>query len=184
MTPSLDAWKPVSVGELPSLLGPFSNWFLCGGESVDHLVGRTTRDHGDIDVGVYRSELTHCLQCVRRAQGIPYLCDPPGSVRCWMGEEVPAHVNDIFVADQSETCWRFQILVYSDDGDEVIFKRNDALRWSKSAHVIEHQGIRMLNPAVTLLYKATNGRSAAKDLADIRCLIESAAMYAPGDVES
>ncbi|MEM7364862.1 MAG: hypothetical protein AAF525_12630 [Pseudomonadota bacterium] len=170
--PSLSAWQPVTRKELPARLGHFRDWFLCGGESVDHFVGRTTRAHGDIDVGVYRSEL---MACLRSVHGIPYLCDPPGSVVRWQGGDVPQHVNDIFVADHAETHWMFQILVFTDRGDRVVFKRNDSITWAKSAHVIEENGFSILNPAITLLYKTTNGRNEPKDLQDIVTLIESCA---------
>jgi hypothetical protein len=67
--------------------------------------------------------------------------------------------------------WVFQILIYDDDGDNVVFKRNNQIYWSKSAHYIVKDGTKVLNPLVTMLYKCTT-KMADKDIGDINLAVQ------------
>src|ERR1700674_224180 len=96
-------WKPVAFGNLQSELGNFRNWTLCGGCSVDHWAGRQTRPHGDIDVGVFRSELRECLKAI--GQQRVYLCFPPEAQKPWQGGEVPESVHDIWITHSAGEFW-------------------------------------------------------------------------------
>jgi len=167
--PDLDRWQPCAVGEVQSILGDFTKWYLCGGESLDLLVGRRTREHADIDIGVYRSDLVECLSSIR---GVVYLCDPPGEAQRWDGQPIENHVNDIWIAAPDESSWLLQILIYTDHEDTVVFKCDETMKWSKVDHTIEVDGISILNPAITLLYKASRGSLEAKDAIDISTIIE------------
>lgn len=58
--------------------------------------------------------------------------------------------------------------------EEWIYRRNPDLRWPKTAHSIEIDGLRILNPLVTFLYKAHKPRWEPKDMLDLADLIEKA----------
>ena len=93
---------------------------------------------------------------------------------------MPEEVHDIWITDQSGSHWALQIMVYDDDGDTVIFRRNPAITWSKSAHTICLGDVRILNPLVTFLFKATNSSLEDKDIQDIKSLIEGLASVMTG----
>ena len=171
MAPDLSSWKPIEVSNIQARLGAFANWCICGGISVDLLVGRKTRDHGDIDIGVFRSQLKTCLNSI--GAHTVYLCDPPGSVKPWDGLEVPSHVNDIFITSEDQSVWELQILVYTDDDQYVYFKRNDRIRWKKTTHTLRVKGLDILNPAITMLYKSNKLPIPPKDSQDICFIIDS-----------
>ena len=111
-------WNPVAVGNLQKELGSFRNWTLCGGYSVDQWAGRNTRPHGDIDVGVFRSELRECLGAIGR--GRVYLCSPTGTHTAWEGGDVHESIHDIWITNATGKYWTLQIMVFDDDGDRVI----------------------------------------------------------------
>tara|TARA_R110002072_G_scaffold1780_14_gene15016 strand:- start:160 stop:699 length:540 start_codon:yes stop_codon:yes gene_type:complete len=168
-SPNLADWNPVAATELREMFGEFADWFLCGGVSIDIFAGRQTRLHGDIDVGVYRSDILNCLHSL--ARDCVYICDPPGTVVHWDGGGIEDHVNDIWITSPDGTYWILQILLYTDHGDNVIFKRDPAVTWQKSAHTIECDGYRILNPAISLLYKASRGGFEPRDAQDIATII-------------
>ena len=173
MIPNTDDWKPPAVEEIQEYLGDFCDWCLCGGVSLDRFLGRATRSHTDIDIGVFRSDITECLRAI--GAGRAYLCCPSIGLAPWEGGDVPEEVHDIWITDQSGSHWALQIMVYDDDGDTVIFRRNPPITWSKSAHTICLGDVRILNPLVTMLFKATSSSLEAKDAQDIGRLIEGMA---------
>lgn len=137
---------------------------------MDLLAGRKTRDHGDIDVGVFRSQLPQCLAEIGRET--VYLCDPPGTVRKWDGDAIPGHVNDLWISSSDRAHWEMQILVFTDDETHVYFKRDHSIRWPKTAHALKCENYHILNPAITILYKSHQAKIEAKDAHDISLLID------------
>jgi hypothetical protein len=173
MNPEERKWRAASAEEVPSILGNFEDWCLCGGHSVDLLAGRKTRDHGDIDIGVFRSDLSDCLNHIRPEQ--VFLCNP---LRAWDGKPVPPEVHDIWIADKDGDCWILQIMIFEDDGPEVVYRRDPRIRWSKCSHTIRIGDVRILNPAITQLFKCNQPEMQDKDADDMRVLIEERASQA------
>ncbi|MFN3766899.1 MAG: hypothetical protein ACK4TD_00885 [Ectopseudomonas guguanensis] len=164
-------WSPLSTPQLQRHLGDFNEWVLCGGNSVDEWLGRTTRTHADTDIGVFRSQLENCLSRFDRRQ--VFLCDPPGHHRQWDGKQVAIGVHDIWISDYEGDNWLLQIMVFDDEGDEVFYRRDPRIRWPKHCHGISVNQVRLLNPLITLLYKANRKTLEAKDAMDIGNLIAS-----------
>ena len=75
-------WKPLSVKELTKLFAnaPFL-WGLAGGHAVEQFVGTRVRDHGDIDVIVYRDQQLEVQRWL--SDWHLYAAEPPGSLRPW-----------------------------------------------------------------------------------------------------
>jgi aminoglycoside 6'-N-acetyltransferase I len=163
------SWKPLAVSELPHQFGGFSEWVLCGGLSVDVILGRQTRPHGDIDVGVFRSQLTECLQAI--GQERVFLCQPSGTHVQWDGAAVDAEVHDIWISDASREHWQMQIMVFDDEGDAVYYRRDRRMHWPKGSHAVVVGSIRVLNPLITFLYKVHRSKMEEKDIADAVALI-------------
>lgn len=167
------SWKPLAVSELQSHLGQFRDWILCGGFSVDLLLGKSTRTHADIDIGVFRSQLIECLNSI----GIDrvFLCYPPGSGNHipWDGSHINADVHDIWISDLKREHWLVQIMVFDDEGDNVFYRRDQRINWPKHSHLIFVDTVRILNPLITFLYKTNKSFIAEKEVMDINALISA-----------
>lgn len=161
-------WRPLAVTALKDELADFDHWVLCGGHSVALLAGTDTRTHADIDIGVFRSEVEGCLSVIGAAR--VYLCRE-GKHVAWNGERVPPDVHDIWVTSRDGRFWVLQVMVFDDDGDEVVYRRNPSLRWPKRVHSRNVGGISVLNPFVTFLFKANKATQEEKELHDLRVLI-------------
>ncbi|MEO6876621.1 MAG: hypothetical protein ABI222_17540 [Opitutaceae bacterium] len=160
------------VAALKEELAGFPDWVLCGGYSVALITGADTRAHGDIDIGVFRSQLKDCLNALGRDR--VQLCHY-GAHEAWAGGEVPAEVHDIWITDRARRYWVLQVMVFDDEGGRVIYRRDQRISWAKKDHAIEVGGIRVLNPLITVLFKANKANMADKEAHDIMELIADAA---------
>lgn len=175
--PGQNRWSVVRPTEIQDELGTFKNWCLCGGWSLDWLLTRRTRSHGDIDIGVFRTELGACLRELDPKR--VFLCDPPGEFMGWVGGTISERVHDIWVTNRERSAWAIQIMIYDDHGDDVTYRRDPGLRWRKRDHSVRLRGMNVLNPMVTLLFKAHGRELRDQDRADIALLIgESARRFA------
>ena len=171
-------WRPVAVEDIQKELRNFRHWVLCGGYSVDHWARHLTRSHGDIDIGIFRSDVHECLKAIGRDR--VFLCSPPGVHTAWPGDEVPEAVHDIWIADEDCRFWILQIMIFDDDGDRISYRRDRRIHWSKQSHAINVAGIRILNPLITMLFKSNKNPLEEKDVADIMTLIQTHAEKSSG----
>jgi hypothetical protein len=44
-------------------------------------------------------------------------------------------------------------MVYDEDGDQVVYRRDTRIRWAKGAHSIIVRGVPVLHPVISLLFK-------------------------------
>ena len=165
-------WKPVALPELQRHIGSFTEWTLCGGCSLDLILGRQIRAHGDIDIGVFRSQLMACLRSIGREQ--VFLCSPPGTLTAWDGKAVAAAVHDIWISDPLRKHWLLQIMVFDDEREKVLYRRDRRISWPKSSHSLKIGDVRVLNPLITFLYKANKPDMEEKEVMDIMALIAAA----------
>ena len=167
-------WKCPGPNDLQKHLGAFTHWTLCGGHSLDLILGRKIRDHADIDIGVFRSDLTGCLNVFAKEQ--VFLCTPSGSdTRVpWTGGMVDPAVHDIWICDPDREHWLFQIMIFDDDTGHVFYRRDRRISWPKGSHSIPLGHLRVLNPLITFLYKANKPKIEDKEVTDLIALIEFA----------
>jgi hypothetical protein len=170
MHPNTNNWQPARIQDISTIIGGFKPWCLCGGQSLDLLIGYKTREHGDTDIGVFRSDLSQCLSRIDPER--VFLCGP---LRPWDGGEVSPTVHSVWITDDIKEQWVLQILVYDDDGVDVIYRRDPRVRWNKAYHAISIGEIQILNPVITLLFKCNRHEMEDKDVNDLHALIEEMA---------
>ncbi|RYD33273.1 MAG: hypothetical protein EOP87_11290 [Verrucomicrobiaceae bacterium] len=173
MTPPTN-WLTVPLSHIEGELRDFDGWVLCGGHSVALLTGKDTRTHGDIDIGVFRTRISDCLN--QFAEERVYLCRQ-GTHERWRGGKVAGDIHDIWITDQNLTHWLFQIMIFDDREDQVFYRRNPRIAWSKKHHSVNIDQIRVLNPFVTFLFKANKNTQEEKEVHDLIKLIEGIGMF-------
>lgn len=146
----------------------FEDWVLCGGHSVALFVGRDSRRHGDVDIGIFRSQAETCCSAVGRER--VYLCDG-GALRPWHGGEIPERVHDIWITGRDGRYWAFQVMIYDEEGDQVVYRRDPRITWPKRCHSILVDEVRIVNPLVTFLFKAHKKELEAKEVHDLKAMI-------------
>jgi hypothetical protein len=72
----LDLWKPISLIEIQQIFtdAPFA-WGLAGGYAIEQFLGKAIREHGDVDVVVFRDTQMQVHRWLRGWQ--LYAADPP-----------------------------------------------------------------------------------------------------------
>jgi hypothetical protein len=164
-------WQPVPLAALRLELAGFQDWVLCGGHAVALLAGSDTRAHGDTDIGVFRSQLIACLAALGRDR--VFLCRDGGHL-AWDGMQVAHAIHDIWITSRDGQHWVLQVMVFDDEGDWVIYRRDRRIRWHKRHHSVSISGFRVLNPFVTFLFKANKAVMVEKEVHDLIKLIETA----------
>jgi hypothetical protein len=139
-------------------------WFICGGWAIDLFLETETRQHSDIEIGIFRSD-----QAVMAAYLKGWFLDKivpgnPSRKEPWgKGEYLQIPIHEVY-AVKGEL--RLEILLNEGEGTDWLFRRDQRVKASASSLVGTYDGIPYLNPQVALLYKARNPRD--KDQADLR----------------
>jgi hypothetical protein len=149
----LGAWEPLRVEEVAELFWDLkAQWWVAGGWALDAFVGRQTREHGDVDVGVLRRDQTAVQEHL--AAWDLQAADPPGSLRQWhKGEILPENVHDIWCRTSKEAAWGVQLMLDEAEADEWLYRRMPSVRRSLESLVWRRDGVPYLIPEVQLLYK-------------------------------
>lgn len=161
-------WLPYTKHELSKALEGIPGWFLDGGESLDLFLGRTTRTHHDIDVGIFSPNIEEFLAKLFNAGYRIYVANRK------LVSFSPAEFNledyNYWIADRQG--YRFQVLKYRLEDGLVYFRRNNKIAWPIASFLIEKSGFSIINPLVTYAFKVTASSVEDKDLADIAKLLE------------
>lgn len=164
MTP-LGRWEPLDPAGAVAVMGSASfPWWISGGWAIDLFVGRTTRDHADLDVGVFAADQA----AVRRhlADWELFATDPPGQLRPWQDDELlGSHVTGVWCRPSSASPWRMQLLLNASTGGDFVYRRDPSVVLPLADAVLSTPaGIPILAPRLQLLFKAKYDRP--KDDAD------------------
>jgi hypothetical protein len=156
--PDLDAWQAWTPADAArELTGVDAPWCVVGGWAIDLFVGRTTREHEDLEIAVLRTDFAR----VRRALHAYRLhVAGEGEVRPLPDdEEPPADRYQNWVLDPAAQAWRMDVMLEPGDDDVWMFRRDPEIRAPRSAMVDRTaDGIPFLRPQGTLLFKAKAAR--------------------------
>ena len=148
-------WQPLSVPEVEKLFSnaPFS-WGLAGGYAIEQFVGTPIRDHGDIDVIVYRDQQLELQRWL--SDWHLYAADPPGTLRPWKESEyLPYGIHDIW-GYISAQAWQLQIMLTEVEGDKWFSRRSRLIGGGREDLIVIYKGVPCIRIEVQLLYKAKN----------------------------
>lgn len=157
-----------SVRKVISLFEGYSRpWCVCGGWSIDLFLGHETREHGDVEILVYRRDQAVLWQHFKDwplVKIYPIPNEEP-EITPWLKDEwvaLPAHqLRSSPHADMPE----FDLMLNEGDDEHWIYRRNADIKRARSeAELRNSEGIPYLAPEVALLYKAHRQRD--KDILD------------------
>jgi hypothetical protein len=164
----LGDWSPLPLIEATSILGLSdpSWWWIAGGYAIELFVGRSFRDHGDLDVLVMRRDQLR-IQAAMDGWDL-HVVDPPGELRPWEpGEWLDPPVHDIWGRRAPNGPWQIQFMLDEATNDDWHSRRSvPVTRPLRSLGYITADGWPVLSPEVQLFYKATGAEVRAKDQQD------------------
>lgn len=159
-----DGWQPLTPDEVTRLFRTADfPWWIAGGWALDLFVGRQSREHDDIDVGIFRVD-QHRLRSLLHGWDVHVAS--AGRTRRWEGEPIRHPVNDLWVRRDGSQPWCLQVMLNDGAGDEWVYRRDDRFRMALASAVRSDGHRPYLAAHLQLLFKAKDPRP--KDDADFR----------------
>lgn len=155
-------FESVQPERAPEIMAGYPGaWWVSGGWALELVGGSKTRDHLDLDIGVYREDLPLLLETLdfelhSAAGGILRQMSSPS--------DLPGEANSIWARRRGEQKWLFELMLDASEGEDWAYRRDPRIRLPKSEVSIEVDGIPCLKPEIQLLYKAKRMRD--RDIAD------------------
>lgn len=150
-------WAAFTVGQVRDLLRDApGRWWLSGGEALDLFLGFRSREHGDIDVTVQRSDWPTMLD---------HLTPRLEVFVAWSGRTIPVdawrsggdrdrRVNNLWARCHGGGPWRVQFNLEDVVDGVWLYRPHPAVRRPVDEVVQHRDGTPTANPAVQLLWKA------------------------------
>jgi hypothetical protein len=150
-------WEPMKPGEARKLLAAVTcRWWIAGGWALDLFLGRESRPHRDLDVGILRRDAPRVIEALPQWE---LLEAQDGALR-GLGERSPGpKVNSLWCRPRGRSRWVLELLLDECDGDAWVFRRNRDIR-RPLAEALRFDGTQLpyLAPEIQLLYKAQRPR--------------------------
>jgi hypothetical protein len=163
--PDVSLWQPWTAQEVFQRLRDVREpWYIAGGLAIDLFLGRATREHEDIEIGVpaaafdsFRPAFADC-DLFAVGSGKAHALDA-------QSESLLAKTHQTWVRDRATGAWRLDILREPSDGATWIARRHADVRLGYRDLIMKTpSGVPYACPEVVLLFKAKARR--AKDEAD------------------
>lgn len=147
-------------------------WFILGGWAVDLFLGSETREHDDLEIGIYRSDQNYLRNYL---QSWTFTKQVDGALEDWReGEwlETPIHEIHGTCRSGTDSLTTLEILLQDETDSEWKFRRNNVIHRAKDeVFLISDAGIPYLAPEIVLLYKAKQLRE--KDELDFALVLKN-----------
>lgn len=153
--------------EITSLMSGFDKpWFFVGGWAIDLFLGKETRHHQDIEIGIFRNDQRELKDYFKDWS---FKKVSSGEFFPWEDEFLQLPIHEIHGLNKSNGN-HIEILLNEKMGSFWRFRRDLSITYPiKTALSHTHINIPYLNPEIVLLYKAKNTR--AKDHQDFMGII-------------
>jgi hypothetical protein len=158
------AWQAAEPRDAASWLAGVSvPWWIAGGWAIDSFLGRTSRPHDDLDVGLLRRD----FEAVRAALADWEIYEAKDGALAPLTRGVAprADVNSLWCRRASSSRWILELMLDESAGDCWMYRRDPRV-FRPIAEIVRRggNGIPYLAPELQLLYKARGTRP--KDEAD------------------
>lgn len=157
-TRDVAGWEAASPDEA---VGWFANvavpWWIAGGWAIDLFLGRETRPHGDLDVGVLRANVGEVLRSLSEWE----VFEAKDGVLTRLLRPTPrTEVNSLWCRGRGAQRWTLELMLDDSDGEAWVYRRDPGVRRQLQSMVYHNsKRVPYLAPEVQLLYKAKRSRS-------------------------
>jgi Aminoglycoside-2''-adenylyltransferase len=158
------SWQALTPQEAFKLLREVgAPWWVAGGWALDLHLGRVSRAHKDLDIGIFRRDAAIIFASL---PGWEFFEAKDGILTQIHEDRAPrAEVNSLWCRPNSAGYWGFELMLDESDGEFWTFRRDRRIsRVLTSAIRRDMEGLAYLAPEIQLLYKARATR--AEDQAD------------------
>lgn len=160
-------WRRVEPREAAALMRGYARpWWIGGGWALDLFLGRETREHGDIDVVVFRADQQ---QARRHFAGWELQVAHEGTLTPWRGERLELPVHTVWARPAAAALWEVELFLMESDGSRWQFRRDPSVTLELGRVGLERDGVPYLAPEIALLYKSKQPR--AHDEADFEAVL-------------
>lgn len=151
--PARHHWRPLAVGAATSVLGASSTrWWLSGGCGLDHWLGRTTREHGDIDISVTRQDWRRLV--AELPVGLEPLAAMSGALLPLAACADDPALHNLWVRSADTGAFVLQINIEEGDRELWRYRRCPEITRPWAQALSEVGGVPTVHPAVQLLWKS------------------------------
>jgi hypothetical protein len=147
----LGQWDPWTPAEIAGRLrGVEAQWYVLAGWALDLFLGRQTREHEDLEIGVSHDEFPEIRSRLGDLELVVI-----GDGRAWaMSDESLAAHRQTWGCEPGGP-WRLDVIRERWDGDEWPYRRDPRIRLPGTRAIARtSDGIPFLRPEVVLLFKA------------------------------
>lgn len=143
-------------------------WWIAGGWAIDLFLGKTTREHEDVDVAILREDELKWRSHLKNWELWPGLGNNKlENMPIVLTDELPPNREVLWCRPSAKSAWAFELLLNKTHDDEWLFKRDDRIcKPISQIGLVTESGIPYLKPEIVLLYKAKSDRE--KDSQDFK----------------
>lgn len=167
------AWDPWSIDEVMRVFdgAPF-RWWITGGMALELHVGRSWRDHADLDVGICRSDAADVWRWLDDRGATDAHLASRGRLSEWTGRPLSEadDENNIWLSLRSDERFCLDLAIGSGSDEHWIYRRDPAItrRWPEAV-LHNETGVPYLAPDLQLLFKSKRPRT--KDDEDLDVVV-------------
>jgi len=142
-------------------------WWIAGGWAIDLFLGRETRPHNDLDIGVLRRDVGEVLRSIPDWEAF----EAKDGALTRLSHTTPRNeVNSLWCRARGTQPWKLELMLDESDGELWLYRRDREVRRDLRSSVYRTStGIPYLAPEVQLLYKAKHARP--RDELDFRAVV-------------
>lgn len=143
-----DPWSPAEAAE--RLRGVSAPWYVLAGWALDLFLGRQTRTHGDLEIGVPADRFAEVRQALFGLELVVV-----GDGKAWPLNDETLSIYPQTWAREGQGPWRIDVMREPWDGETWLCRRDARIRLPSERLIARtSDGIPYAQPEVMLLFKA------------------------------
>lgn len=152
----MNEWKRLEPRDAAELMRGYERpWWVGGGWALDLYLGRSTREHADLDVVVLRDDQ---LAAREHFAAWDLHVAHEGRLTPWTGERLELPLHTLWARSAEKGPWELELLLMESSDGVWSFRRDPLVTLELSRLGLLRDGIPYLAPEVPLLYKSKDPR--------------------------